>query len=294
MYSSDIQAVIQGMISGDAAAFDRFVVACRPPLLRYLINHVKCQDDAENITQETLLSACRAICELRYNHRGDAALRAWLRKIAWRKIVSTVTTTGSWNISLHQLSTDGEEFDIEPSTPSDAVEDETTQNLLIEFIDRQLDEALILCSSNESDRLKGQLKKLAFMYFHVDELSQVETARIVSRHAAGLGMAAAVTQTTINNWISRGDVLHTLIRHLVTHHAKMLDKITLATVDRCGLTLVEANAIRHHWWVDDAIESIKDDSVNVQYDSAFESAKRKIAEKLFMDIKGQLHVLRHR
>lgn len=64
--------------SGDRGAFDRLVERHLPAVWRVAWRLVRNADDAEDVAQETFLTAWRGIAEF----RGDAAFATWLHRIA--------------------------------------------------------------------------------------------------------------------------------------------------------------------------------------------------------------------
>jgi RNA polymerase sigma-70 factor (ECF subfamily) len=74
---SDV-ALARDLMSGDLAAFDRFVDAYHTKLFRYVFTMCGHRDDAEEISQETLLKAFQSLAQL----REPEHLKAWLFRIA--------------------------------------------------------------------------------------------------------------------------------------------------------------------------------------------------------------------
>ena len=78
MCCDDYQRLLQEVREGDSQALDRLLEAYRPALYRYLRSRVRNEQDADDILQETLLRASRALpqTELR------VPLDHWLFRIA--------------------------------------------------------------------------------------------------------------------------------------------------------------------------------------------------------------------
>lgn len=71
-------AFIEKLRSGDADAFDKLVVDNSPAIYGFLLRLTGDSDEAADLTQETFLSAFKAVA----NFRGDANIRTWLFRIA--------------------------------------------------------------------------------------------------------------------------------------------------------------------------------------------------------------------
>lgn len=73
----DAQLVVR-VQNGDRNAFDQLVARYRAKLLRLVLRTVHDPDDAEDVLQDTLVRAWRAI----HTFRGDSAFYTWLFRIA--------------------------------------------------------------------------------------------------------------------------------------------------------------------------------------------------------------------
>jgi RNA polymerase sigma-70 factor, ECF subfamily len=69
---------IERLKSGEAKAFDEFVIRYSANVFSLLIRLTKDEEEARDLTQDTFLSALKAI----KNFRGDADLKTWLYRIA--------------------------------------------------------------------------------------------------------------------------------------------------------------------------------------------------------------------
>ena len=72
------EAMLARLRAGDRGAFGDLVRAHRVALVRAVRGYVASDADAEDVTQQALLKALRAIGEF----RGEASLATWLRRIA--------------------------------------------------------------------------------------------------------------------------------------------------------------------------------------------------------------------
>ena len=74
--------MVRRMLGGDEAAFDEFFADYFPRLFRFAVVRVRDQDAAEDIVQNALIGAVRALG----SWRGEASLFTWLCTICRREI----------------------------------------------------------------------------------------------------------------------------------------------------------------------------------------------------------------
>ena len=66
---------------GDPAAFDEMVERHKGAVFRAALSALRNREDAEDVTQETFITAFRRIGTF----RGESSLRTWLSRIAWNR-----------------------------------------------------------------------------------------------------------------------------------------------------------------------------------------------------------------
>ena len=66
---------------GDPAAFDEIVERHKGAVFRAALSALRNREDAEDVTQETFITAFRKIDTF----RGESQLRTWLSRIAWNR-----------------------------------------------------------------------------------------------------------------------------------------------------------------------------------------------------------------
>jgi len=292
-FESKLESLIRRVIDGDESAFDDLIRNFRHYVYTFARCHLKQHEDSEDILQNTFLNAHQALRNGHYQHHNLAAFKGWLKTIAWREIIYHHKNRKVAE-SLYTLDQDGNEMLMSP--PDQATTGEAVEHLsLFEFLDRQLDEVLIKSQPTPQDKDIGLLKKLAFMHFYVDCFSQKQIVTIISAHAARLCVAVAISQATINNWTSRGDILRLLIRRLVERHHDLLGKLTGAQSVWAALTEIEKDLLQQSWKYGESEETIasKAELALSEIENSLRTAKRKVADALFLMIKQELHNLRH-
>jgi hypothetical protein len=175
------------------------------------------------------------------------------------------------------------------------VAQEVGDQRLFEFLLRQFDEVLIEAEATPQGRGIGLLKKMAFLRFYVDGLSQTETVTAILEYAFRIGVTVPVDRVMVNNWIARGDILKLLVHHLVEQHREMLGKLT-APEDICpSLRGPEKQALDMHWKQGRNEEAISAATglPPTLVRKALRCARRKVADGLARVIKKELHELRY-
>src|SRR5665213_1901570 len=84
MTHDDDAALVSEARSGSVAALSRLIDRHQQAVRAFLARTVGNRDEAEDLAQETFLTACS---QLPF-YRGDASVRTWLCAIAWRKAKS--------------------------------------------------------------------------------------------------------------------------------------------------------------------------------------------------------------
>jgi RNA polymerase sigma-70 factor, ECF subfamily len=67
--------------NGDPAAFDEIVERHKGAVFRAALSALRNREDAEDVTQETFITAFRKLDTF----RGESRLRTWLSRIAWNR-----------------------------------------------------------------------------------------------------------------------------------------------------------------------------------------------------------------
>jgi RNA polymerase sigma factor (sigma-70 family) len=281
---SEVAELVQRARSGDNRAFDELFGLARVPLTFYVRRFVNHRHNIEDILQETFLHAYVAIRHDQYQHINCAALAGWLRRIAW-------------HVLIHRQGPEAEEGSeaLANVAAAGGVAEEVGAARLMQFLDRQFDEVLIEAEGTEEGRGLGLLKKMAFLRFYLDGLSQRETVAAVLHYAARIGIEARIDRVTVNNWIARGDILRQVVRHLVNQHREVLEKLTDPEKVGAKLDAREKRMLDLHWGEGQSVEAIAEE-IKIAPDQVqawLRAAKRKVAEGLFRIIKKELHDLRY-
>ncbi|MCI0486695.1 MAG: RNA polymerase sigma factor [Blastocatellia bacterium] len=294
MTDAKVQILIQQALEGDNDAFDRLMDDYRPFLYSFIRRHIKGHEDTEDILQEVCLNAYKAMRSGNYRYINAAAHIGWLKSIAWHTVIYHINRQEAID-PIEYVDGYGNRVMLDIPNPGRTVEHELECLWLFEFLEQQLDEALIKPEPSQRGKDIGLLKKIAFVSFYVDELGQKEVVIAVSEYAERLGVSADISQFTINNWLSRGDVLKLLIRHLIEKHNELIGK--LADLDNVSASLdeLEKNLLKEFWGLKKSEKLIaqENDLRLSDIEKTLQRAKQKVADALFKIIKKQLHDLRH-
>ena len=75
------EELVQRVQKGDPAAFDEIVERHKGAVFRAALAALRNREDAEDVTQETFITAYRKLDTF----RGESQLRTWLSRIAWNR-----------------------------------------------------------------------------------------------------------------------------------------------------------------------------------------------------------------
>lgn len=155
------EALVRRARGGDRGAFDRLVGLHLPRVWAVVARIVRNREDAEDVVQETFLTAHRSLGEF----RGDAAFSTWLHRIAVTRALNHL------NRSSVRLARVSEPIDGE-GVPELAASESTTPLRVLESKEllRRLAECL--------EKLPGAWKAVVALR-DAEELSYEEIARIL-------------------------------------------------------------------------------------------------------------------
>jgi RNA polymerase sigma factor (sigma-70 family) len=268
---------------GDRLAFDVLWERYHGRIYHFIHVRVGNLDEAEDLTQETFIRAWSALS----GGTQVDAFPPWLYQIA-RNVVN------DWADRRRRTGVpEALEDHREPPVSGPSVEQVVEARLSWEFLVKQLDEVLLYNAGTPEGKKSGLLRKLAFLSFYVDGLTLPQLQAELTPHAQALGLPAP-TPTQLNNWLSRGDILSSLVRHLVQDHPDWI----VATVKECldGLSLPEKDAeiARWRWQEGLSLQAIAERSGLPVGDvsQTTERIARGLVPRVSARLKAQLHEVR--
>jgi RNA polymerase sigma-70 factor (ECF subfamily) len=141
--------------AGDAEAFGELIERNRRAVFRTALAALGSRDEADDVAQETFVTAFRKLD----GFRGDAAFKTWLLAIAWRKALDRRRSVTRWlklTVTHDAISGDGPDLiDRMPATgrsAEDGLSDEDlhrTVRRLVSKLPRKLRDTLLLAGSGE-------------------------------------------------------------------------------------------------------------------------------------------------
>lgn len=141
------QEWIQALLKGSKEAGEWFIREHYPAIYRLLLHITRNQDLAQDLTQQTFMSAWKAIATF----RSDAHIRTWLHRIAWNEFLR-------WKRDNREtISLQSAELLPDPSSP------DRIEALYLEQALLQLDEE----------------HRITFLLFYVQQLSLNEVADVL-------------------------------------------------------------------------------------------------------------------
>jgi RNA polymerase sigma factor (sigma-70 family) len=214
----DESILVSRCSQGDRHSFDALWTRHRKRIFHFIFVRVGDLNEAEDLAQETFVRAWASLSK----GTEVSALSAWLYSIA-RNVVN------DWVRSRKRMGITGSlEDQINEATPGPSLEQKVEAKLSFEFLSKQLDEVLIEGATTASEKKMGYLRKLSFMYFYVDGMTVPQISIELELHAQTIGLPSTPL-TQLNNWLSRGDILGNLVRHLVQDHSNWIS----ATIQKC-------------------------------------------------------------
>ena len=134
---------------GDPAAFDEIVERHKGAVFRAALAALRNREDAEDVTQETFMTAYRKLDTF----RGESQLRTWLSRIAWNKSMDQ-RRRGRFRTFLHLDEPDAVELptpeaDPERSTLAGSVHAKIRRE--IDRLPENLRDTLLLASGGDLD-----------------------------------------------------------------------------------------------------------------------------------------------
>lgn len=134
---------------GDPEAFDEIVERHKGAVFRAALAALRHREDAEDVTQETFMTAYRKLD----GFRGDSSLRTWLSSIAWNRSMDA-RRRGRARTYLHLDEPDAVELpaaDADPERATLAASVHARVRREIERLPETLRDTLLLASSGDHD-----------------------------------------------------------------------------------------------------------------------------------------------
>lgn len=135
--------------NGDPAAFDEIVERHKGAVFRAALSALRNREDAEDVTQETFITAFRKLDTF----RGESQLRTWLSRIAWNRSMDQ-RRRGRFRNFLHLDEPDAVELPSLQADPERATLAASTHARVRREIDRlpeNLRDTLLLASGGDHD-----------------------------------------------------------------------------------------------------------------------------------------------
>jgi len=117
-----------------------------------------------------------------------------------------------------------------------------------------LDKALIESARGPTGKDLGLLKKLAFQCYYVDGLSQKEIVAQLGEYANHLKLS--VTADNLNNWLSGGRILKTVVTYLVEHRQGGASFLIGHVLDRADVTQGQREVVHLYWCCGKEVDDI--------------------------------------
>jgi RNA polymerase sigma-70 factor, ECF subfamily len=143
------EELVQRARTGDSQAFDEIVERHKGAVFRAAMAALRNREDAEDVTQETFITAYHKL----ESFRGESQLRTWLSRIAWNRSMDH-RRRGRSRRFLHLDEPDAAELPSTAADPERATLASTTHDRVRREIDRlpeNLRDTLLLASGGDRD-----------------------------------------------------------------------------------------------------------------------------------------------
>ena len=291
----DLAPLLAKARRGDQSAFDKMMQAMMPHILGVLRKQGATMDDAEDALSRAMIIIYRLLTQNRFDDMQTGGFVAYFRKVAlheWlhrpdaRRALQTVP------LSVVDQDT-GETVIMDVCDDSPAIADTVANLSLYEFLLQQLDEVFIAGRSG-ADRSRGELEKLAFVYFYQDGITQNEIYDILSVLSGNFPQMTPITRADLNNWLSMGRSLKALLKHLAEHHAEIVGMLVELHLNNLQLPANISDTLRLVYREAHTLEWIAAkrgvDTAEVRRELAV--GKKELIDGLARTIKAQLKVSR--
>jgi DNA-directed RNA polymerase specialized sigma24 family protein len=291
----DLTPLLAKARRGDPSAFDKLMQAMCPHILGVLRKQGAAPDDAEDALSKAMIIIHRLLTQNRFDAMQTGGFIAYFRKVAlheWlhrpeaRRAMQTVP------LSVTDRDT-GETIELDVMDDSPTIADKIANLSLYEFLLQQLDEVFVAGRSG-ADRCRGELEKLAFVYFYQDGITQNEIFDILSVLSGNFPQMTPITRADLNNWLSMGRSLKALLKHLAEHHAEIVGMLVELHLNSLQLPANVSDTLRLVYREGRSLAWIADQRGVDIADARRELAagKKELIEGLARTIKAQLKVSR--
>ena len=143
------EELVQRAQAGDSAAFDEIVERHKGAVFRAALAALRNREDAEDVTQETFITAYRKLDAF----RGESQLRTWLSRIAWNRSMD-YRRRGRNRSFLHLDEPDAVELPTAEASPEQATLTSSVHarvRLEISRLPENLRDTLLLASGGDHD-----------------------------------------------------------------------------------------------------------------------------------------------
>jgi DNA-directed RNA polymerase specialized sigma24 family protein len=213
-------SLVRRAAGGDAAAFAALVMQVSSRVRAWLHRRGASAGDVEDLAQEVFLAIFKAFRAGRYEHREWPSFLAWVKRIAQRVPLPSTRLMES-DHSDHP-------------DPRQGPEPQAAGGELGGILMAALDEVSAAGATGPSGRQMATLRKAAFLLYYAECCTQPIILQNLSAVAAAFHPPVRITSTMLNNWLSRGDIVRALVRHLVEKRPSVLERLCRDSfIDSC-------------------------------------------------------------
>jgi len=288
MVVSDREATQEGILilrcsQGDRTAFDLLWQQYRRRIFNFIYIRVGDPEEADDLSQEVFIRVWAALS--RGTQVGSFA--PYLYQVA-RNVVS------DWSEHRHRaVVLEAIEDQKGQAVAGPSVEQVVEAKWSWEFLSQQLDEVLLYSTESPEGRKSGYLRKLAFLSFYMGGLTLPQIQSDLTFHAQALELSVP-TLTQLNNWLSRGDILSSLVRHLIQDHLEWIEDTVNECLESLALSEKEATIVQCRWQRRLAMPAIAEQTCLPisEVSQTMEQIIRRLVPQVVARLKANLHEAR--
>ena len=294
-YQTDLTPLLSKARSGDHKAFDRLTERLCPLVRRALKKQGANADDAEDALSSALLIFYRLMTQGRFDAMQTGGVIAYFRKVALHEWLHRPSARKNGNtLSLVYCdAASGEEVTIEPADTRAHFTEKVENRCLYEFLVQQLDEVFVGMRTGP-ERFRGELEKLSFICYYQDGMTQNEIFVLLNTVSANCSLSNPVTRIDLNNWLSMGRSLKTLLKHIAEDHTELMGTLVELHLNQLKLPENTSEVLRLFYKEGADIKqlALRKGIEVALLKRELSVGKKALVEGLAKTIKNQLHLAR--
>lgn len=287
---TQITLLLQKSQRGDHGAFDKLMNIVCPIIKNTLRKQGATADDADDILGTSMAIIFRVLTNGGFktiqpggfvNYFKKVAVNAWLHSRRKANLTTSLSFTDSAT---------GEEMECNISDGSRPLTEQVENKYLYDFLIDLLEDVFVK-GKQGAERARGEMEKRSFLYFYRDGMTQNEVFDTLKLQSSGIENMNPITRADINNWLSMGRSLKSLLKRLTDEHRELTDVLIDLHLGKLALPAKTESVLRMVYHDGSSLDSIAANlkSTTGEIKRDLMTGKRMLVDSLAQTIKGQLH-----